>query len=92
MPERYADRETKYALVVHAEANAIVTAREPLHGYTIYCTHSPCAECAKLIVQAGIKRVVAPLPSEDLRSRWAKQFEFAELIFREGGVNVSWRE
>src|SRR4029079_7987520 len=73
-PERYADREIKYGLVVHAEANAIVTAREPLHGYTLYCTHSPCCECAKLIVQAGIARVVAPAPSDDLRTRWSESF------------------
>ena len=87
---RYEDRETKYALVVHAEANAIVTAREPLHGYTMYCTHSPCKECAKLIVQSGIKRVVANKPSEDLLSRWAKDFEWARIIFQEGGVTLTW--
>ena len=91
LPERYADRDTKYALTVHAEANAIVTAREPLHGYTLYCTHSPCHECAKLIVQAGIKRVVSPPPSEELMSRWAEPFKNARLILDEGGVNLEWR-
>jgi dCMP deaminase len=34
-PERLNDRETKYALVTHAEVNAILTAREPLHGYWV---------------------------------------------------------
>jgi dCMP deaminase len=34
-PERLNHRETKYALVAHAELNAILTAREPQHGYTI---------------------------------------------------------
>jgi len=48
--------------VLHAEANAIVKmARykgESTEGTTLYTTCSPCKECAKLIIQAGIKRVV----------------------------------
>ena len=46
--------------VIHAEANAICfAAREGIatDGAEIYCTHSPCYECAKLIIQAGIKKV-----------------------------------
>jgi dCMP deaminase len=46
---------------VHAEANAIAfAAREgiKLDGATLYCTHSPCLGCAKLIIQSGIKMVV----------------------------------
>lgn len=49
------------AYVLHAEANAITKlARSGNNsdGATIYCTDSPCIECAKLIIQAGIKRVV----------------------------------
>jgi dCMP deaminase len=34
--ERYMDRPTKYEFVVHAEANAIIHAREPLHDYILY--------------------------------------------------------
>lgn len=46
---------------VHAEANAIAFAA--MHGIatrgaTLYCTHSPCRECAKLIANSGIARVV----------------------------------
>ena len=47
--------------VLHAEANAITKlARSSNHseGATLYVTASPCIECAKLIIQAGIKRVV----------------------------------
>lgn len=47
--------------VIHAEANAIAyLARSTAssEGATIYCTLSPCIDCAKLIVQAGITRVV----------------------------------
>lgn len=47
--------------VLHAEANAITKVAKSnnnSNGATIYITTSPCIECAKLIIQAGIKRVV----------------------------------
>ena len=47
--------------VLHAEANAITKvakSNNSSQGATLYVTSSPCVECAKLIVQAGIKRVV----------------------------------
>lgn len=47
--------------VLHAEANAITKlarSNNNSEGATIYITASPCIECAKLIIQAGIKRVV----------------------------------
>lgn len=42
----------------HAEANALIQAGPAAKGATLYCTHSPCWECAKLIVNAGVARVV----------------------------------
>ena len=47
--------------VLHAEANAITKvakSNNSSEGATMYVTSSPCVECAKLIIQAGIKRVV----------------------------------
>ena len=47
--------------VLHAEANAITKLARSSNnsdGATLYVTASPCIECAKLIIQAGIKRVV----------------------------------
>ena len=47
--------------VLHAEANAITKvarSNNSSDGATLYVTSSPCVECAKLIIQAGIKRVV----------------------------------
>ena len=51
---------TKYAYVVHAELNAILNTVNPtqLKGSTMYCTLAPCNECAKAIIQSGIKIVV----------------------------------
>ena len=50
--------DTKYPYVVHAELNAILNSIKSLKGSTIYVTHFPCNECAKAIVQSGIKKVV----------------------------------
>ncbi len=52
--------ETK-PYVLHAEANAITKvakSNNSSEGATLYITTSPCIECAKLIIQAGIKRIV----------------------------------
>ena len=53
--------ETKYAFVCHAEMNAILNyrgSRKDLEGAKIYVDLFPCNECAKLIIQSGIKEVI----------------------------------
>lgn len=51
--------DTKYAYVCHAELNAILNKiNEDLDGCIIYVALFPCNECAKLIIQSGIKEVV----------------------------------
>ena len=55
------DTNTTTPYVLHAEANAITKLARSSNnsdGATLYVTASPCIECAKLIIQAGIKRVV----------------------------------
>ena len=55
------DNDVTLPYVLHAEANAITKLARSSNnseGATIYITASPCIECAKLIIQAGIKRVV----------------------------------
>ena len=60
--ERYDNREEKYKYVVHAEMNCIYNATYngvSLEGATIYISGLPvCSECAKGLIQVGIKRVV----------------------------------
>ncbi len=52
-------KDTKYLYVCHAELNAILNySAGSLHGATVYTTLFPCNECAKALIQAGIKRVV----------------------------------
>ena len=51
--------ETKYPYVVHAELNAILNAGgRVLRGATLYVALFPCNECAKAIIQSGIKEVI----------------------------------
>lgn len=50
--------ESKYAFVVHAELNAILNSTRDLHGCTLYVSLFPCNECAKAIIQSGIRRIV----------------------------------
>ena len=55
------DNDTTKPYVLHAEANAITKvarSNNSSEGSTLYITASPCLECAKLIIQSGIKRVV----------------------------------
>ncbi len=55
------DEDVTLPYVLHAEANAITKvarSNNSSEGSTLYVTASPCMECAKLIIQAGIKRVV----------------------------------
>lgn len=49
---------TKYPFVVHAELNAILNAPRSVAGCDLYVSLFPCNECAKAIIQAGIKRVI----------------------------------
>lgn len=88
--ERLNDRPTKYEFVVHAEANAIANAARSgtaIEGCSLLVTElHPCSDCAKLLIQSGIKEVYAPLPEID--GRWAASFEVASVMFKEAGVRV----
>jgi dCMP deaminase len=85
-PERYADRDYKYAHIIHAERNALLFASKPLVGCVVYTVpFMPCSQCAVLLVQAGIKRVVSLHCDNE---RWAKSFEATVAIFQETGVEL----
>lgn len=59
------DENKTFPYVLHAEANAITkvaASNNNSSGATIYVTHAPCMECSKLIIQAGIRRVVYSVP------------------------------
>lgn len=85
----YANRELKYSRIIHCEVNAILTARERLDGYTLY-THPflTCDRCSVQVIQAGIKRVVAPVCPEHLIERWEHLFAKSRQYYTEAGVAV----
>ena len=73
---------TEICRAIHAEQNVIIQAALhgiSLEGCTIYCTHTPCVLCAKMMVNARVKRVV-------IFTKYADD-SFKEL-FREAGIQV----
>ena len=87
--ERYLDKETKYKFVSHAERNALDNAYVDVKGATLYSTLFPCNECAKGIIQKGIKRVVTPAP--DLE-RTHNCVDVSLMMFAEAGVELLYIE
>lgn len=86
---RLDDREFKLGIVVHAELNALLHAREPLAGCTLYVWPcQPCSGCAAAIIQAGITRVVAPIADVATAERWRESFERSALILSEAKVQL----
>lgn len=96
-PELYADRERKLSRVVHAELNAILNAREPLRGYTLFVWppgYGPtCDRCAVHVIQSGIARVVGiRRVDDDFSDRWRISCEEAWGMYEEAGVRVTMYE
>jgi dCMP deaminase len=83
--DTYKDREHKLLRTVHAEMNAILSAREPVNGYTLYVTPlCPCSNCAAAIIQSGIKRIVYnrkyTMPSaEDFLKKFEGKVEVVQI-------------
>lgn len=66
----------------HAEQNAIIQAGKMginIDGGTLFCTHQPCSQCAKMIINAGIRRVVYRNGYPD---------DFSLDLFRQAGVTL----
>jgi dCMP deaminase len=88
-PERYANRELKYKLIVHCERNAILFANGQCRGCTLYTyPFLSCSVCAAMVIQAGITRCVAPIIPEHLKLRWYDELALSQRIFGEAGVQV----
>lgn len=82
-------REIKYAMIVHCERNAVILARRSVVGCTLYTWpfHS-CTPCAAMMIQAGIKRAVAPRCPDDKYERWGVDLLRATNLYLEAGVEV----
>jgi len=82
---RYQDKDTKYLFVAHAERNALDNAPLSVEGCTLYSPLLPCNECAKSIIQKGIKKVISYHPTED---RPHLNWDVTQEMFREAGVQL----
>tara|TARA_R110000764_G_scaffold236251_1_gene331290 strand:+ start:287 stop:739 length:453 start_codon:yes stop_codon:yes gene_type:complete len=90
--ERLNDRETKYKYVVHAEMNLIYNATFngiSLDGSTVYVYGLPiCSECAKGLIQVGVKQVVMCENSyQDADEKWLKSLELSVALLNESGIH-----
>jgi dCMP deaminase len=92
LPERQ-ERPQKYFWIEHAERNAVYNAARigvSLKGSAIYLTSGlPCADCARAVIQSGIKRIVSynrDFPGKKLD--WDIHFIAASEMLKEAGVEV----
>jgi len=89
---RLTDKPTKYRMVVHAENGAVFNAA--LHGKstrdaTLYCPFYACSECAKAIIQSGIRRVVGHAQFMAIASShqaWVESIIYGWGMMQEAGV------
>lgn len=83
----YNDRVEKYARVVHAEINALLTLAERASGMTLYLWPLlTCDKCAILLIQAGVIRIVSPECTTEQLSRWGDSFSRAKDYYETCGV------
>jgi dCMP deaminase len=92
--ERLNKRELKYPLIVNAESNALMNALYSgvsVKDATIYVYGLPvCPECAKLIIQSGVRRVVIKPNTPMTPQTWVELWDTQSApMFKEAGVMVS---
>ena len=96
-PERL-ERPLKYAFVEHAERNAIFDAAQDLEGSTMYALWAACSDCARAIIQSGIKELVTHsfYSNKDerppLRKDWKASISEAFQMFQEAEVQVTFTD
>lgn len=85
LPERM-ERPAKYIWTAHAEENLVAhAARKVLEGSTVYVTHPCCNACARMLINAGVAKVVV---GSGQTSMPLEQFEAALAMFEEAGVEL----
>ena len=90
-PVLYDNREEKYSRIVHCEINALLYAGRSIpEGSTLYTVpFMSCDRCVVQMLQAGIKRFVAPVASQEKLVRWGDIFDKTRRYIAEcGGILV----
>lgn len=89
LPERM-ERPAKYLWTAHAEENLVAQAARPrLKGSTVYVTHLCCNACARMLINAGVAKVVC---GSGTTSMPVEQFDIALQMFSEAGVQFEFGE
>lgn len=87
--ERLNDRELKNQIIIHAEINAVLNAVSPPRGATAYVTTLfPCPQCASVLIQGGITRVVTRLSDDPSHAKFSP--ELVQSLFKEAWVRVEY--
>ena len=88
-------RPLKYSWTEHSERNAIYSAAKhgkSTNGCTIYVKWFPCADCARAIIQSGIKTVLIDelnyLGNRGFYTRWEDSIKAADKMFEEAGIRI----
>jgi dCMP deaminase len=90
IPERW-ERTNKLKYIVHAEMNSLLNATRrgtPLENSIAIVTMFPCNECARAMIQSGVKQVVTHAPKLDC-PKWGDSFRISMEMFEECGVQLS---
>lgn len=89
------ERPLKYFWTEHAERNAIYSAAKvgiPLEGCSIYIDFYPCSDCARAIIQSGIKEVIVDgrnyQEKFELSLRWKESLDAAKEMLNEAGIKI----
>ena len=92
--EKRCSRPDKYMWLLHAERNAIYNAARKgvsTNNCTMYLMWFPCADCARGIIQCGIKRLVCYQPDMD-NANWGEHFVVAKELLEESDVELIYVE
>ena len=71
--------DNKYAYVVHGEENAILNSNVAVDGCKMYCILFPCNECAKVIIQSGIKEIIYEIDKYHNQDTWKASRKLLDL-------------
>ena len=88
------ERPAKYLWTEHAERNAIYNAARhgvALEGSILYIPWFPCCDCARAIIQSGIKRLVCVDPTND-KTPWHDELNVARDMMLEAGIDLVFAE
>lgn len=83
----YNNRDEKYSRTVHGEVNALIFASRPIPPQSILYTYPlmSCERCVVQMLQAGIRRFVAPIATDEHLARWGEAFDKTRKYISECG-------